>query len=89
MREPRGSALCCRSIIQRMSWTPMPRWQARGGAVVALAVSAAFDRGPLIAPFPCVLSGPAWHFALMRADDPRPAPRQLCAWLCEQAHVPA
>ena len=40
----------------------------------------------LIAPFHYVLSGPAWHFALMRGDDFRPAPRQLCAWLCEQIH---
>ncbi|SFI64308.1 LysR family transcriptional regulator, glycine cleavage system transcriptional activator [Bosea sp. OK403] len=41
--------------------------------------------GVLIAPFQYVLSGPAWHFALMRNDDPRLAPRQFCAWLCEQA----
>ena len=43
------------------------------------------EQGLLIAPFPYVLSGPAWHFALMRTDDSRLAPRQLCAWLCEQA----
>lgn len=41
--------------------------------------------GQLIAPFSCVLSGPAWHFAVMRTDDARLAPRQLCAWLYEQA----
>lgn len=41
--------------------------------------------GQLIAPFACVLSGPAWHFALVRADDTRPAPRHLWRWLCEQA----
>lgn len=45
--------------------------------------------GQLVAPFSCVLSGPAWHFALVRADDARPAPRQLCAWLCEQAREAA
>ncbi|HEV2502751.1 MAG TPA: LysR family transcriptional regulator [Mesorhizobium sp.] len=45
--------------------------------------------GQLIAPFSCVLSGPAWHFALMRADDARLAPRQLCAWLHEQAQETA
>ncbi|WP_054312231.1 LysR family transcriptional regulator [Mesorhizobium sp. 1M-11] len=45
--------------------------------------------GQLVAPFSCVLSGPAWHFALMRADDARLAPRQLCAWLCEQAQETA
>ncbi|MGO7426699.1 LysR family transcriptional regulator, partial [Rhizobium ruizarguesonis] len=39
----------------------------------------------LIAPFPYVLSGPAWHFELMRSNDARQAPRQLCVWLCEQA----
>jgi LysR family transcriptional regulator, glycine cleavage system transcriptional activator len=46
------------------------------------------EKGLLIAPFSYVLSGPAWHFALMRADDPRLAPRQLCEWLREQAHAP-
>lgn len=39
----------------------------------------------LIAPFHCVLSGPAWHFALVRAGDSRSAPRGFCDWLCEQA----
>ena len=43
--------------------------------------------GKLIAPFSCVLSGPAWHFALMRSDDSRSAPQHFCAWLCEQAAV--
>jgi LysR family glycine cleavage system transcriptional activator len=43
--------------------------------------------GLLIAPFSCILSGPAWHFALMRSDDSRPAPRHFCAWLCEQARA--
>lgn len=41
--------------------------------------------GLLIAPFPCVLSGPAWHFALVRTGDPRSAPRGFCKWLCEEA----
>lgn len=45
--------------------------------------------GQLVAPFSCVLSGPAWHFALVRVDDARLAPRQLCAWLCEQAREAA
>jgi len=45
--------------------------------------------GLLIAPFPFVLSGPAWHFALMRTNDSRQAPRHLCTWLCEQARVVA
>lgn len=45
--------------------------------------------GQLVAPFSCVLSGPAWHFALVRADDARLAPRQLCAWLYEQAREAA
>lgn len=59
------------------------------GAGVALLSPTLFKpllyAGLLIAPFPCVLSGPAWHFALMRANDRRPAPRHFCAWLCEQA----
>jgi len=45
--------------------------------------------GRLIAPFSCVLSGPAWHFALMRSDDARPAPRHFCEWLREQAREAA
>jgi LysR family glycine cleavage system transcriptional activator len=45
--------------------------------------------GLLIAPFPYVLSGPAWHFALMRAGDTREAPRHLCAWLRQQAQQAA
>jgi LysR family glycine cleavage system transcriptional activator len=41
--------------------------------------------GQLVAPFVHVVSGPAWHFALVRGDDARRAPRDLCAWLVEQA----
>ncbi|CAN7264067.1 LysR family transcriptional regulator [Bosea sp. LjRoot237] len=59
------------------------------GAGVALLSPSLFQpllrAGLLIAPFACVLSGPAWHFALMRANDPRPGPRHFCTWLCEQA----
>jgi LysR family glycine cleavage system transcriptional activator len=66
---------------------------AMAGVGVALLSPSLFrpllEKGLLIAPFPYVLSGPAWHFALMRADDSRVAPRRLCAWLCEQARVPA
>ncbi|ACI54938.1 LysR family glycine cleavage system transcriptional activator [Rhizobium leguminosarum] len=66
---------------------------AVAGVGVALLSQSLFrpllEKGLLIAPFPYVLTGPAWHFALMRADDSRPAPRQLCAWLCERAHEPA
>jgi LysR family glycine cleavage system transcriptional activator len=62
---------------------------ALAGAGVALLSPSLFrpllSEGLLIAPFSCVLSGPAWHFALVRSDDPRPAPRHFCAWLCEQA----
>lgn len=62
---------------------------ALAGAGVALLSPSLFrpllTEGLLIAPFPCVLSGPAWHFALMRSDDHRPAPQHFCAWLCEQA----
>jgi LysR family glycine cleavage system transcriptional activator len=65
---------------------------AVAGAGVALLSPLLFrpllEKGLLIAPFAYVLSGPAWHFALMRSDDPRLAPRQLCAWLHEQAHDP-
>ncbi|UVD55156.1 LysR family transcriptional regulator [Rhizobium sp. Pop5] len=65
---------------------------AVAGAGVALLSPLLFrpfvEMGLLIAPFPYVLSGPAWHFALMRADDARLAPRQFCAWLCEQAGQP-
>jgi LysR family transcriptional regulator, glycine cleavage system transcriptional activator len=63
---------------------------ALAGAGVALLSPFLFRpllaAGLLIAPFPYVLSGPAWHFALMRADDNRQAPRHFCTWLCEQAH---
>lgn len=41
--------------------------------------------GRLLAPFSCLLAGPAWHFALVRADDARSAPAHLCEWLCRQA----
>jgi LysR family glycine cleavage system transcriptional activator len=62
---------------------------AVAGLGVALLSPSLFESllasGQLIAPFSCVLSGPAWHFALVRADDARLAPRQLCAWLHEQA----
>jgi LysR family glycine cleavage system transcriptional activator len=62
---------------------------ALAGVGVALLSPSLFrpllTEGRLIAPFPYVLSGPAWHFALMRSNDARQAPRQLCAWLCEQA----
>jgi len=66
---------------------------ALAGAGVALLSPSLFRpllaEGRLIAPFPHILSGPAWHFALVRADDTRPAPRHLCAWLCEQARESA
>ncbi|ACS58082.1 LysR family transcriptional regulator [Rhizobium leguminosarum] len=62
---------------------------ALAGVGVALLSPSLFrpllTEGRLIAPFPYVLSGPAWHFALIRANDPRQAPRQLCAWLRAQA----
>ncbi len=66
---------------------------ALAGVGVALLSPVLFrpllEKGLLIAPFSYVLSGPAWHFALMRTDDPRLAPRLLCEWLREQAHEPA
>lgn len=66
---------------------------ALAGAGVALLSPSLFwpllTEGLLIAPFSCVLRGPAWHFALMRADDTRPAPQHFCAWLCEQAAGPS
>lgn len=62
---------------------------ALAGAGVALLSPSLFQplltEGLLVAPFSCVLRGPAWHFALMRSDDTRPAPQHFCAWLCEQA----
>jgi LysR family transcriptional regulator, glycine cleavage system transcriptional activator len=62
---------------------------ALAGAGVALLSPSLFRPlladGHLIAPFSHVMRGPAWHFALVRAEDTRKAPRQLCAWLCEQA----
>jgi LysR family glycine cleavage system transcriptional activator len=65
---------------------------ALAGVGVALLSPSLFQplliEGRLAAPFPCVLSGPAWHFALMRTGDPRLPPRDFCEWLCEQArHV--
>lgn len=66
---------------------------AVAGLGVALLSPSLFEpllaAGQLIAPFSCVLSGPAWHFALVRADDARLAPRQLCIWLSEQARQAA
>jgi len=66
---------------------------ALAGMGVALLSPSLFGslltEGKLIAPFPWVLSGPAWHFALMRSDDSRLAPQHFCAWLCEQAAVGA
>jgi len=66
---------------------------ALAGAGVALLSPSLYrpllQEGLLIAPFACVLSGPAWHFALMRSDDTRPAPRHFRAWLCQQARVAA
>jgi LysR family glycine cleavage system transcriptional activator len=62
---------------------------ALAGVGVALLSPSLFrpllTEGLLIAPFPCILSGPAWHFALMRTGDSRPAPQHFCAWLCVQA----
>jgi len=62
---------------------------ALAGAGVALLSPSLFwpflTAGLLIAPFSCILSGPAWHFALMRSGDSRPAPQHFYAWLCEQA----
>lgn len=64
---------------------------ALAGAGVALLSPSLFrsllSEGRLVAPFACVLSGPAWHFALLRSDDTRPAPRHFRAWLCEQARA--
>lgn len=42
------------------------------------------DAGLLVAPLEIVLKGPDWYFALIREGDGRPAPRNLCEWLCEQ-----
>ncbi|HTN97997.1 MAG TPA: LysR family transcriptional regulator [Nordella sp.] len=62
---------------------------ALAGAGVALLSPSLFRplliEGLLIAPFSCVLRGPAWHYALIRSDDTRPAPQHFRAWLCEQA----
>jgi LysR family glycine cleavage system transcriptional activator len=66
---------------------------ALAGAGVALLSPSLFrpllNDGLLIAPFPCVLSGPAWHFALTRTGDSRPAPQHFCAWLREQVREAA
>lgn len=66
---------------------------ALAGLGVALLCPSLFrpfvDEGRLIAPFSTTLSGPAWHFALMRSDESRTAPRTLCAWLREQVHADA
>lgn len=35
------------------------------------------DEGRLLSPFPHVLRGPAWHFALMRSDDTRASTQHL------------
>jgi LysR family glycine cleavage system transcriptional activator len=62
-----------------------------GGGVALLSPTlfgSLLAQGLLVAPFRHVLSGPAWHFALMRADDRRMAPRHFCAWLREQAGNP-
>lgn len=66
---------------------------ALAGAGVALLSPSLFrpllSAGALIAPFSCVLRGPAWHFALTRIGDSRPAPQHFCAWLCQQAREAA
>lgn len=66
---------------------------ALAGAGVALLSPSLFrpflTAGMLIAPFSCVLRGPAWHFALRRTGDSRPAPQHFCAWLCQQAREAA
>jgi LysR family glycine cleavage system transcriptional activator len=62
-----------------------------GGGVALLSPTlfgSLLAQGLLVAPFHHVLSGPAWHYALMRADDRRMAPRHFCAWLREQAGNP-
>jgi LysR family transcriptional regulator, glycine cleavage system transcriptional activator len=68
-------------------------YAALAGSGVALLSPSLFKplltEGLLIAPFSCLLSGPVWHFALIRADDSRPAPQHFCAWLREQVRVAA
>jgi LysR family transcriptional regulator, glycine cleavage system transcriptional activator len=58
---------------------------ACAGEGVALLPPAFYEplarAGALVAPFDCVLTGPDWHFALVRAGDLRPEPRRFCAWL--------
>ena len=62
---------------------------ALAGMGVALLSPSLFrpllEEGRLIAPFAHVVIGPAWHFALMRTDDPRRAPRDFCEWICREA----
>jgi len=62
---------------------------ARSGQGVALVPPEFFtqlmEQGELLAPFEFVLDGPDWHYALIRENDDRPAPRAFCRWLCEQA----
>ena len=62
---------------------------ALAGAGVALLSPSLFrpflTAGVLIAPFSCVLRGPAWHFALRRTGDSRAAPQLFCEWLRQQA----
>jgi len=62
---------------------------ALAGAGVALLSPSLFGllvlNDLLLMPFSTVLRGPAWHFALMRRDDDRPAPQHFCSWLIEQA----
>lgn len=61
------------------------------GLGVALLSPALFQpllaEGRLLAPFPCVLRGPAGHFALMRNDDMRAPVLHLCEWLVQQAQA--
>lgn len=61
---------------------------AIAGQGVALAPAEMFASlitdGVLATPFDCVLEGPDWHFALLRAGEGRSAPRQFCAWLRDE-----
>jgi LysR family glycine cleavage system transcriptional activator len=47
------------------------------------------SEGLLVAPFACVLSGPAWHYTPTRSDDTGPALQYFCVWLRQQAHEAA
>ena len=66
-------------------------YAACAGEGVALVPPGFFEpmvkSGALMAPFDQVLDGPDWHFALMRNDDVRPAPREFCDWLYEQSRI--